>query len=307
VPSVVTPRDEQLGLMAVAAAITAWGLTGVITKSIEMDAIAIAFWRFVIYAVLLTAWGATRGVRLTSRVLRAALPGGLLLSLDVMLFFSAVVKTNIASATTIGALQPVVIGVFAARFLGERIVRREILAAALAIGGVVAVVAGSEGTPQWSGAGDLFAVGALLSWSAYFVIAKRTAGTLTPLEFTMGTAWWVSAAALPAGLVFGQDMSFPPRSEWALLLLLVLFGGVVGHSAMNWGIPRLPLWLSSTMTLLIPVLASLAAWVFIDEALNAIQLAAMAVVIGSLAIIVRAQTRPVPVLPPQAGVELDEI
>ena len=246
-------------MIAVAAAITAWGATGVITKSIEMDAIAIAFWRFFAYAVLLSAFGLARGTRVTWRVLRSAMPGGVLLSCDVMMFFSAVTMTSIASATTIGALQPVVIGVFAARFLGERIVRREVFAAALAIGGVVAVVAQSEGTPEWSGAGDLFAVGALFAWSAYFIVAKRTAGSLTPLEFTMGTAWWVTAATLPAGLLFGQDMSFPPASEWTPLLALVVVGGVIGHSTMNWGIPRLPLWLSSTMTLLIPVLASLAA------------------------------------------------
>ncbi|MEZ5295662.1 MAG: hypothetical protein R2697_05130 [Ilumatobacteraceae bacterium] len=51
---------------------------------------------------------------------------------------------------------------------------------------------------------------------------------------------------------------------------------------MNWGILRLPVWLASTMTLLIPVVSSLAAWLFLDEALTAAQLVAMGVVIGAL-------------------------
>jgi drug/metabolite transporter (DMT)-like permease len=78
---------------------------------------------------------------------------------------------------------------------------------------------------------------------------------------------------------------------------LLLVGGVLGHTMMNWGIARVPLWLSSTLTLLIPVLASLAAWIWLDEPLTAPQLIAMGVVVGALAVIVSAQTVPAAVQP----------
>jgi probable blue pigment (indigoidine) exporter len=297
------PPGFRAGLVAVSAAVAAWGVTGVLIKSIDMDPIAIAAWRFLLYAVLLTVWLSARGSRLSVRILRGSFAGGAFLAADVMLFFTAVQLTNIVNATTIGAMQPIVIAVFATRVLGERIHGREYAAAAVAIVGVVVVITQSSGTPEWSGLGDLAAVGALLTWSAYFIFAKRAAGTLTPLEFTVGTGWWVAALSFPTGLLVGQDMSPPPSSELVPLLALLVVGGLLGHSLMNWGIPRLPLWLSSTLTLLIPVFASIAAWVFLDEALNAWQLAAMAVVVGALAVVVVAQSRPTPVLPPQAPVE----
>lgn len=297
------PPGFRAGLAAVAAAVAAWGATGVLIKAIEMDAIAIAAWRFMLYAILLTAWLHARGGRLSKRILRASLPGGAFLAGDVMLFFTAVQLTNIVNATTIGAMQPVVIAVFATRVLGERIHPREYVAAAVAIAGVVVVITQSSGTPEWSGLGDLAAVGALLTWSAYFIVAKRTAGTLTPLEFTVGTGWWVAAFSFPTGLIVGQDMSPPPASEIVPLIALLVVGGLLGHSLMNWGIPRLPLWLSSTLTLLIPVFASVAAWIFLGEALTAWQLVAMGVVVAALAVVVIAQSRPTPVLPPQAPVE----
>lgn len=293
----------RAGLAAVAAAVAAWGVTGVLIKSIEMDAIAIAAWRFLLYAVLLTGWLLLRGGRPSVRLFRASLPGGIFLAGDVMLFFTAVQLTNIVNATTIGAMQPIVIAVYATRVLGERIHPRELVSAAVAIVGVVVVITQSSGTPEWSGVGDLAAVGALLTWSAYFIVAKRTAGTLTPLEFTVGTGWWVAAFSFPTGLIAGQDMSPPPAAEIVPLIALLVVGGLLGHSLMNWGIPRLPLWLSSTLTLLIPVFASVAAWVFLDEALSAWQLLAMGVVVGALAVVVLAQSRPTPVLPPQAPVE----
>ncbi len=292
-----TREEHRLGLIATLIAISAWGFTSILIKSIEMDAIAIAFWRFLIYAILLTAWAAARGSRLTWRTLKLSAPGGLLLAGDVLLFFTAVKLTTVANATTIGAMQPLVIAGFASHLFGERIRRREVIAALFAIAGVVVVITQSSGTPEWSGLGDLAAVGALLAWSGYFVVAKRTTVVLTPLEFTTGTSWWVAVVALPAGFAFGQDMAPPAGEDWLPLIALLLIGGVLGHALMNWGISRVPLWLSSTLTLLIPVVASLAAWAFLDEPLTVAQLGAMAVVLTALTVIVTAQSQPVPLQP----------
>jgi drug/metabolite transporter (DMT)-like permease len=297
--------DHNLGLIAVIVAITAWGTTSVIIKSIEMNAIAIAFWRFLIYAVALTIWMTARGGRLTWGLLKMSAPGGVLLSGDVLLFFTAVKVTNVVNATTIGALQPLVIGVAATQIFGERISRREFGAALVAIGGVVVIVTQSAGTPEWSGAGDLAAVGALFCWSGYFVAAKRVSNRLSPIEFTTGSSWWVAAISLPIGFLFQQEMSPPTGSDLRWLLLLIFVGGVLGHYLMNWGIPRLPLWLSSTMTLMIPVLASVAAWIFLDEPLTWIQVAAMGVVVAALAVIVTAQSTPAPLQP--AGSPTDAV
>jgi RarD protein len=301
-----SPGDVKAGLIAVGFSISAWGATGVIIKVIDMDAIAIAAWRFSVYAILMMLVLYATGKRLSKQLMLTSLPGGLLLSGDVMLFFVAVRTTNVVNATTIGAMQPIVIAAVATRFMGERIDRREYIAAGVAIAGVIVVITQSAGTPEWSGAGDLAAVGALCAWSGYFLVAKRTARKLTPQEFTTGTAIWVGVFAFAVGLIIGQDMSPPPSSEIVPLTALILLGGVVGHSLMNWGIPRLPVWLASTMTLMIPVISSLAAWIFLDEALTAWQLVAMAVVMAALWYVVVTQTR-TPISPPQDIVEVDTV
>ena len=51
----------------------------------------------------------------------------------------------------------------------------------------------------------------------------------------------------------------------ALLLVMVALAGVVGHALMNWSLVRIPLWVGSTFTLLIPVVSAMLAWVFLDE------------------------------------------
>lgn len=291
----IAPRPElHLGLAAMGVAITAWGITGVLIKAIDMDAIAIAFWRFGIYATIFTIYVRSRGGRVDRRVLRASMPGGLFLSGDVILFFIAVKSTNVVNATTIGALQPLLLALVATKLFDERIRPREVVAALFAIAGVVTIVVQSAGTPEWSPAGDLAAVGALFCWSSYWVTAKRSHTRLTPMEYTAGTGWWVAVMALPIGLLAGHDMSVPPVGEWLSLAALIVAGGVLGHAMMNWAIVRVPLWLGSTLTLLIPVFSSIAAWIFLDESLTAIQLIGMAVVIAALTAIVSSQRSPVP-------------
>jgi drug/metabolite transporter (DMT)-like permease len=58
---------------------------------------------------------------------------------------------------------------------------------------------------------------------------------------------------------------------------------------MNWSLVRIPLWVGSTFTLLIPVMSSGLAWLVLGEALNALQIVGMVVVVGALAVIVRSQ------------------
>jgi drug/metabolite transporter (DMT)-like permease len=175
-----------------------------------------------------------------------------------------------------------------------------VISALVAIAAVIVIVIESSGTPEWSPRGDLLAVGAVFAWSGYFIFSKRSRGVLTSQEYTAGTGVWTAFICLVAGLAFGQDMSPPDGVDWLPLLGLTLGAGILGHSIMNWSLVRVPLWLGSVLTLLIPVVGAVVAWVFLDEALTWIQIVAILVVIGALASILTSQDKPEPVRAPQA-------
>ena len=289
-----------IGVVGAAIAVSAWGTTGVLIKAIDLDPVAISFYRFTLYSGVLALVLTLRHRPPGWRALWIAAPGGLLLGGDVVLFFTAVKMTSVVNATTIGALQPILVLAIAAKLFSERVSGREIAAAAAAIAGVVVIVTRSSGTPQWSGTGDLAAIGALFCWTGYFVMAKRAAGKITPSQYTIGTGFWTAVVSLPVGFIAGQDMSVPDPGQWGDLVILVIVGGLLGHSVMNASLPRIPLWLGSVMTLLVPVVASLVAWVALDEALDTVQVAAIGAVVAGLAVVVLNQQRPTPVTPPQA-------
>ncbi len=82
-----------------------------------------------------------RGTPFRLRIIRDSMWGGIALGADIALFFSAVKLTSIVNATIIGSMQPIVVGVIAARFFGEKIGLRNVAWSLVALAGTVVVVA----------------------------------------------------------------------------------------------------------------------------------------------------------------------
>lgn len=287
-----TGASTVAGLLGAALAVTAWGSASVLVKAVDMGGLAVAVYRFGLHFLAIALWMSFRGTPFSLRVLRRSAFGGIALALDVAFFFTAVKETSVINATLIGALQPILVGVVAARFFGEKIRSRDALWSIVALAGVFAVVLTATDSAVSSVKGDLLAVGALLSWSAYFIASKRSANTLTSTEFTAGAALWTGVLNLPLAIAFGQDLSMPTGRDLTLILIITFVAGVFGHSLMNWSLVQIPLWVGSTFTLMIPVAASVIAWAALDEPLTATQIVGTAVVLAALAAIVVGQSRP---------------
>jgi len=120
-------------------------------------------------------------------------------------------------------------------------------------------------------------------------VTKRRSQEITTSQYTVSVAIWVALLNVPLAIGFGQ-IEWPSNSDWFWIILMAFVSGLLGHEVMNWSISRIPLWLGSTMTTLIPVVSATAAWIFLGESLGATQIVAMAVVLAALIGIVRAQT-----------------
>jgi len=282
-----------LGIAGAAVAVTTWGTASVIIKWVDVGGVAVGVYRFTVFGLVMSLVVALRGMAVTPKVMKLSFWGGITLAADIAFFFTAVKLTTVANATVIGAMQPILLAAVGARLLGEKIRGIQVLLGLIAIIGTVTIVYSASGSPEWSLTGDLLAVGALVSWAAYFTVTKRRSQEITTSQYTVAVAIWVALLNLPLAIGFGQ-MTWPSNIDWFWIILMAFVSGLLGHEAMNWSIPRIPLWLGSTMTTLIPVVSATAAWVFLDEPLSALQIGAMAVVLGALIGIVLAQTRSTP-------------
>ncbi len=285
-------RELSLGIAGATLAVTAWGSSGIIVRFVDMGALALLAYRFLLYALVMAALLAVRRTPVTRAGMRHSLWGGLSMAGTAGLFISAVQLTTIANVTIMNALHVVVVSAVSALFFGERMGRRDVALAALAMGGVAVVALGSSGSENWSLGGDLAAVGALLGWSFYFFATRRAQRNVSTEEYTVCVAIYTGVIGLPLAALFGQDLSWPRGEDWMWLVVLAFGLGILGHNAMNWSLQHVPLWLASTLSLFTPVVASALAWLIFDEALSTLQMLAMALVVAALATIVRNQSRP---------------
>jgi len=269
-----------------------WAASGVIAKGIsELGAMAVVFWRMWIYAAIVLLFLKMRGTPLRRESLRVSWRGGISLGADIMLFFTALRLTTVANATVIGSCQPLIMLLIAGRIFGERPRRQDWGMAAVAIIGVGLVMFGSTGIPGWSPRGDLLSVATVVAWTAYFVFSKLSSRHIESSQYTGATALICALFATPFALASGQVFDMPSANAWMWLVVLSVGPGFTSHMLMNWALGQIPAWLGSTLTLGIPVTATIMAWVFLGEEVAAIQFLGMAVVLLALGVIVLGQSK----------------
>jgi drug/metabolite transporter (DMT)-like permease len=293
-------RRTAIAEAAIVFSVITWGFGGVFIKLAKFPGITFAFYRLSLgFVVMLVALLAS-GRRLTWAVIRTSAPGGLFLGLDVCLFFNAVKLTSIADATIIGALQPVLVLLVAGRWFGERVGRREVLLAVVSVLGVALVAVGSSGSPAFSVRGDLLAGAALLSWTGYWLVSKRTRVRMPALEYMTGVMLTASIVALPVLLISGASLRSSRASDWLWLSLFVLFPAAGGQFVAAWAQRYVEVWLSSLLLQAMPVVASIAAWAVLGEPLTPLVIVGGVIVVAATgAIILRARGRTEPVSEPE--------
>tara|TARA_B100001179_G_scaffold190595_2_gene147309 strand:+ start:295 stop:1188 length:894 start_codon:yes stop_codon:yes gene_type:complete len=288
----VTSTDQRRGVPAAAIAMVGWAASGVIAKGIsELGVFAVVFWRMWIYAFIVLIFLKVRGTPLRKESLRVSWRGGISLGADIMLFFTALRLTTVANATVIGSCQPLIMLLIVGRLFGERPQRRDWGLALVAITGVALVMFGSAGMPGWSPRGDLLSVATVFAWTGYFVFSKLSSRHIESSQYTGATALICALFASPFALASGQVFDMPSSNAWVWLVILSIGPGFASHMLMNWALVRIPAWLGSTLTLGIPVTATVMAWIFLGEDVVAVQFLGMGVVLLALGFIVIGQSK----------------
>lgn len=282
-------------MVASAVAAFGWGLTGIFVSLTYASGLVVTFYRTWLGAGLLMAYLALSGRRLTWPVVRLALGGGILLAGDMTLFFSAVRLTTVAVATVIGALQPALVLVAAWPVVGERVGRRQIAWTVLAVAGVSVIVAGGGSLRGGRATGDLLAIGSLLCWAAYFVVAKRASARVEAaghdaFEYTAGVTLVAAVVASLVMLAVGQSPARIHAQDWIWIGLLAIIP-TGSHLLMNWAHRYLDVSVSSVIGSSNPIVAAIGAWIVLGQRLDGLQIAGGIVGLAAIGVVARAGGR----------------
>ncbi len=281
-------------MLAVGGAVLTWGFSNVIVKTVSTTGLVASFYRLWLSIPLLWALpviAPSVRTRLDRDWLSASLIGGALFALHQITFFTSLKLTTVANVALIGALQPPLVLVIASRMFGEPSSRRALGLSLIALAGTALVMFGARGVPGWSALGDLVAFANLFAFTAYFLASKRIRLRAGATEYVIGMTTVAGLIILVVALLTGQRLASPQGWDWPLLFCLALLPGTLGHFLTNWAHPHTSAFVVSIMLLAVPVIACVAAAVFLGEQLSGLQLAGGAVVMVSVAAVVLSAPR----------------
>jgi drug/metabolite transporter (DMT)-like permease len=282
---------HRVALVAAVASIVLQSLGPIFVRKSTMEGLTFAFNRMWVAAAVYAVIAAARSRPPTLQAIRVAAPGGLCFAFNIGLFFVAVMRTSVANATVIGALQPVALLMVVNRMFGERPTAREVVWTFASIAGVLLVVLGSSSADTGDPLGDLLAVGAMLGFAAYFVASKQARTTMGAFEYQSALSIVAAVALVPVVALTGK-LELPDSHSWPWIVAMVALPGT-GHLLTNYAHAYVRLSLMGVITVLAPATSALLAWVLLDERLVVVQLVGITVAVVALALMMRS-ARPVP-------------
>ncbi|MEJ5292619.1 MAG: DMT family transporter [Candidatus Methanosuratincola sp.] len=191
--------------------------------------------------------------------------------------------TSASESSVIIASNPVFIALFSRILLDERLSRERVAGIIIAFSGVVFVLL-RDGVAfsNSSFLGNVICLGAVFSWVAYSLYTKKRLLKSSAMEITaysslFGMTFLAPVAFAAEGLVVP---SLPP--SWLSILMLGVFSSALGYLLWNKALSETTASEAGSYLFLIPVIASVSAFIFLGERLDALFLVGSALIISGL-------------------------
>jgi drug/metabolite transporter (DMT)-like permease len=299
-PAREPPRDRRpiVGYTMVIVAATLFGVNGAVSKvaltsglsSLRLtEARSAGAWIALTLIALVRKPSSLRVER--SELPRLALFGVVGVAFVQLFYFLAIHRLPVGIALLIQYIGPVLVAIYARTFGHEHVRRRIWLALALSLTGLALMVQLWSGVTL-DGLGVTFALIAAVVFAVYLLLAehevqKRESIPLLAWGFffavlfwTIVQPWWSFPTSTVARTVSLQGhLSSLHLPVWALVLWVIVLGSAVPFALIVGAMRHITATQVGVTAMLEPVVATVAAWVWLRESLSPAQLAGAAVVL----------------------------
>jgi drug/metabolite transporter (DMT)-like permease len=302
-------RDTLTGLLLVGAAGLIWGTIPLALRAADGASVIKVFYRVLFAGIVLFTWmaatGRLRELRaLTRRTLLQLVGLGVILTVNWVLFLTALDLTKVATAELLGYLGPVFIAVLAPFVTKEPFDRRVVVPLLLALGGIIVILA-PQGLAVAGGTQLLGAVLAFASSMTYAVLLLRSKRVLHRVSgpalmvVEYGTA---TVLLLPFAIWLYSRGQGPTTlaSYGALATLGIVHTALAGLLFLS-GLRRVRTDHAAILTYTEPASAVLFAAAFLGEPLTLATVAGGAMVVAGGALVARLDAKDVGFGPELAG------
>lgn len=262
-----------------------------------VPSLAIAAWRLALAALMLAplVWfkARTEIAALPRTRLGLALASGVFLALHFASWIASLEYTSVASSVALVTTNPVWIALFSLLVLGERIPALRLAAVVLALAGSGVILWADSGsasaTAPKPALGNTLALIGSLTVCGYLLIGQKLRAGMSLIAY-IGLVYTCAALCLmAAALVSGTALSGYSTVAWACLAGMALGPQLMGHGAFNYALKHVTPTTIALTVLGEPVGSALLAWLLFGEAVSAVKLAGMALLLGGIFLAARSE------------------
>lgn len=286
-------KDKTIGLSLSILASVIWGISSPLIKFIlkYIDGIDIALFRSIIVLIVLYLWLKATGVSINAishkqlkSIFLLSLTGATVmwLSINLSIDYSTAIEASLITSFT----TPLTITI-AFIYLGERLKINEILSIFLGLLGIFLVITRAEPLNMDIRylVGYILALLSSLSWALYTIGYKKFSLKLDDRVVLFYMFLFATPFFLVSDLVIGVKLS--GLSNITVLSILVVLGvlsTVIGFWLFNISIRKIGASLASIPLMLIPFIATILSWIWLNERVPLISLIGGAFLILSIGI-----------------------
>ncbi|MFN2362245.1 MAG: DMT family transporter [Marinobacter sp.] len=275
-----TPKSLWLAYTGLVLTPLFWAGNAVVAKGVvgDIPPLSMSFWRWIIALIILLPFGFP-GVWRQRQVIRQHWLSILALATFSVgafnsLLYLAAVTTTATNIALINATIPIMVALLAWILLGDRTRPVQALGIALAVLGILTVVARGDVsvlTGLQAQPGDLIMVLAVFSWGLFSVLLRRQAVPLPPLTFLTVQIACGAMVILPfflVDLLFFSGGFELNRSTALPMMYFAIFPGILAYGFWNHGVHQIGPAKAAIFMYLTPVFASVLAGIFLSERLG---------------------------------------
>ncbi len=267
-------KQTHRGTLEMVAAMLISGTIGWFVLLSGLPVLDVVFWRCVFGALTLLLVCALLGylrLGLLSRVtLMLAVVSGVAIVGNWLLLFASYSRASIAIGTAVYNVQPFMLVILAALFLGEKLTLQKLAWLSISFLGMLAIVSAHGGAGQGGDdylTGIAFALGAAFLYAVAALIIKKLKGVpphlIALIQVSVGVLMLAPLAdftRLPQG-----------QQTWSILLTLGLVHTGCMYVLLYGAIQKLPTALTGALSFIYPIAAIGVDWVAFDHQLSVLQ------------------------------------
>jgi len=259
---------------------------------VDLGPITASLWRYVVALVFLSGLlfrFKAESLKVAGKDLRFLILLGLFGVVGYhYFFFSALRYTQVANTAIINAFSPIITGIMAAVFIGERLTRRNYIGVAMAFSGVIILL--TRGRIEnilllKVNLGDLLMLCSVLSWGVYALLIKRMVRKYTVFTITFYATLFGVIFLIGLAGVENRGNSFFDISMLSLgsVLYMGLCASGLGYLLYNISIRRIgPTKTSSMVYSLVSVFVAILARIVFNEPITVIMVLSMGLILLGL-------------------------